>query len=265
MGEKEIVKNNEFSYFKFQADLGITNHLGGLQATRKLAESCNISKGKHVLNVGCGVGASSCYIAEKYGSGVMGVDISRAMIEKARERAKKRKLDQKVKFQLADATNLPFENKTFDIVISESVNAFIENRKKALLEYKRVCKFNGYVGLNEVTWNKPHPPDELQEYLSYATGIKEILTCNGWTKLIEECGLKKVISDCHGLNILWQWVEEVRTLSIKDNIKAWIKFFNFFLKDPNFRIYARKLYPSFRVVMNIINYFGYCLYVSRKH
>lgn len=259
----EVSISNESSYFKFQAELGITNHLGGLQATRKLVELCNISSGKRILTVGCGVGSSSCYIAGKYGCGITGVDIYKPMIDKAIERAEKRKLSHMVKFQVADATNLPFPNNTFDIVISESVNSFIEDCKRAIYEYKRVCKPNGYVGLNEVTWNTPDPPPELRNYLSYSTGIKRILTCSGWTKLIEECGFKKVGSECYHLNILWQWIEEIRTLSIKDLSKAWLKFFNFYLRDKNFRNYARKLYPSPKTIINIIKYFGYCLYASR--
>lgn len=253
---------NGFSYFKFQSELGITNHLGGLQATRRLAELCNISPSKKILNVGCGVGSSSCYIADKYGCEVMGVDIYKPMIEKAIEKTKKRKLSHIAKFQVADATNLPFPNNAFDIVISESVNSFIEDNKRAIYEYKRVCKPNGYVGLNEVTWNKPNPPHELQNYLSYSTGIKRILTCSGWTKLLKECGFKEVESECYHLNILWQWLEEVRTLSVKDLSKAWLKFFNFYLRDKNFKNYASKLYPSPKTIINIIKYFGYCLYAS---
>lgn len=235
-----------------------------MNTTRELVELCNISKEKYILNVGCGVGASSCYLARKYGSRVLGVDISKAMIEKSHERVKKRKLTGNVKFILADAINLPFHNNTFDIVISESVNAFIEERKIAIEEYKRVCKLCGYVGLNEVTWNKPNPPNELQKYLTQAMGIREILTNRGWRRLLEECGFKEVKSNCYRLNIIRQWIEEVRTPGIRDTIQAWFKFFNIYLKDRKFRNYARQLYPSFRIIIEILNYFGYCLYLAKN-
>ena len=54
-------------YFEIQADFGITKHLGGLRATRELAELCHMEKGKSVLVVGCGIGATACYLAERYG------------------------------------------------------------------------------------------------------------------------------------------------------------------------------------------------------
>ena len=83
---------------------------------------------------------------------VVAIDISRDMVKRAEERAKKKRVKDKVEFRVADAQNLPFEDDLFDAVISESVNAFIEDKQKAINEYKRVVKPGGYIGFNEATW-----------------------------------------------------------------------------------------------------------------
>jgi ubiquinone/menaquinone biosynthesis C-methylase UbiE len=259
---KVNVNRGKVNYFQLQANIGVTNHLGGLSATKKLVELCRISREKSVLNVGCGVGVNSCYIAEKYGSGVMGIDISQTMITKSRDRAKKKKLNDKVIFHIADAVNLPFKNNSFDMVIAESVNSFIEERERAIDEYRRVCKSGGFVGLNEVIWIKDNAPHEIQKYLTEALGIKEILTCNGWKKLLEEQGLKKVKAFCKHLNIFRQWIEEVRSPGVRDTMKAWFRFFNIFVRDKNLRDYTKRLYPSFSFVNNLLKYLGYGLYVA---
>ncbi len=49
-------------YFDWQVKVGATRHLGGLKATEDLVKSCNISKDKRVLEVGCGVGLTLCYV-----------------------------------------------------------------------------------------------------------------------------------------------------------------------------------------------------------
>lgn len=45
------------TFFDFAAQMGITKHIGGVEATEALIELCHIGKGKRVLDVGCGVGA----------------------------------------------------------------------------------------------------------------------------------------------------------------------------------------------------------------
>lgn len=77
----------EISVFEIQAYMDLTKHIGSLQATDELARLCQIGPGQYVLDVGCGVGATPAYLARQYGCRVVGVDISPAMIERARERA----------------------------------------------------------------------------------------------------------------------------------------------------------------------------------
>lgn len=54
-----------------------------------------------------------------------------------------------MEFHVADAQNLPFDDNQFDVVICESVNAFVPNRAKAASEYVRVIKSGGFLGMSE--------------------------------------------------------------------------------------------------------------------
>ncbi|MDI6888137.1 MAG: class I SAM-dependent methyltransferase [Methanocellales archaeon] len=85
--------------------------MGGLKATRELIELCHINKGKYVLDVGCGVGKTPCYVAKMYGCRVVGVDISERMVDRAKERAKREGVENRVEFRVADAQNLPFDRR----------------------------------------------------------------------------------------------------------------------------------------------------------
>ncbi len=149
------------TFFDFAAEVGITKHIGSLEATEALVELCHISKGKNVLDVGCGVGVTPCFIAKRYGCRVVGVDILEGMVERSKERAKREGVMDRVEFRIADAQDLPFEDDLFDAVITESVTAFPKDKQKAVNEYARVTKPGGYVGLNESTWLKVPPPPEL--------------------------------------------------------------------------------------------------------
>ena len=46
-----------------QAEIGVTKHIGGFEATSELLSLCHIESAREVLNVGCGIGVGSTYIA----------------------------------------------------------------------------------------------------------------------------------------------------------------------------------------------------------
>ncbi len=263
------MKNNALSseeiselYFEMQAAFGFTKHIGGLKATNELIELCHINKDKYVLDVGCGVGRTACYIAKKYGCKVVGVDITERMVQRSRERAKRESMEDKVKFQVADIQDLPLEDSLFDAVIGESVIAFPGDKQKALSECVRVIKPGGYVGLNETTWIKT-PPSELAEYFTRMTGAKPEVS-NGWGKLLKGAGLTDVVVRVREISALDQWINEIRGLDFRDYSRAWYRFLSLLIKSPACRRFAREALSMPRNIFSLFKYLGYGLYVGRK-
>jgi len=175
------------NYLDMQAYVGITKHNGGFEATNELLSLCHIEDAREVLNVGCGIGVASAYIARKYACHVVGVDISEKMIEWSRRRAREERVEDKVEFQIANVLELPFEADRFDVVICESVLGFVEDKRRAIRECVRVTKLGGYVGLNETFWVKELSP-ELAARIKGAVGAF-IPTVELWRALWEESGL----------------------------------------------------------------------------
>ncbi len=131
--------NKQKTFFDYAAGVGLTKHIGGKTATDELVGLCEIGESKYVLDVGCGVGVTPCYLAREYGCKVVGVDILEGMIERANERVVRENLRDKLELRVADAQGLPFANDTFDAVITESVTAFPDNKQQAIREYHRVA------------------------------------------------------------------------------------------------------------------------------
>jgi ubiquinone/menaquinone biosynthesis C-methylase UbiE len=162
--EKEDAGTEETKYYDFMARMGTPYfHFGGLPSTRQLADLCKIDETKEVLAVGCGTGYSIIELAKEYGSTVVGIDISEVMINKAHERLEKENLGNQIKFQVADAHDLPFEDNRFDVVITEFVSIFLD-KQKAFREYFRVVKPEGYVGVNELS-KLDEIPEEAHEII----------------------------------------------------------------------------------------------------
>ena len=93
-------------------------------------------KGKKLLDVGCGAGVHAKAYVNK-GAKVQGIDISKTMVEMARERCKG------VDFKVGSMNKLPYASGTFDVVTASLVTDYIKDLKKALLEVNRVMKKGG--------------------------------------------------------------------------------------------------------------------------
>lgn len=97
----------------------------------------------HILDVGCGIGGSSLYLAQKFEASVTGITLSPVQASRAKERAKAAGMSQKTDFLVADALNMPFADNSFDLVWSLESGEHMPDKKKFLQECYRVLKPGG--------------------------------------------------------------------------------------------------------------------------
>jgi arsenite methyltransferase len=257
--------DNEQTFFDFAAEVGLSKHLGGVDATLELVDLCHISEGNYVLDVGCGVGVTPCFIAKRCGCRVFGVDILEGMIERSRERAQREGIADRVEFRVADAQDLPFEDDLFDAVITESVTAFPEDKQKASNEYARVTKPGGYVGLNESVWLKVPPPPEVVAWASRDVGANvEPLTSDAWVGLLERAGLREIVARTYEINVRTEAKEIFRRYGIAGMLGIWGKILSLYARNPAYRRFVKEVQEGGVVPKNLDEYFGYGLYVGRK-
>lgn len=255
----------EQTFFDFAAEVGLTKHLGGVEATEELVELCRIGEGKYVLDVGCGAGVTPCYLAKRHNCRVVGVDISERMVERSRERAKKEGVADRVEFRVADAQDLPFEGELFDAVITESVTAFPEDKQRALREYARVTKPGGYVGLNESTWLKVPPPPKVVAWANQEVGASvQPLTRDGWRDLLEGAGLREIVVRVSAIDTRHEAKGVVRRYGCMGMLLTMSRVVRLYLRSPAYRRFVKRVGGSGVVPENLDEYFGYGIYVGKK-
>lgn len=94
-----------------------------IQLIEHMAEHTDIKYGSNVLDIGCGMGATSVYLAKHFRSSVVGITISPVQIEMCNKAAVGTGLD--VKFMLMDAEQMTFPEKQFDLLWSvESISHY---------------------------------------------------------------------------------------------------------------------------------------------
>lgn len=120
----------------------------------------NIQKGDTVLDLGSGAG-NDCFVAraEVGESGkVIGVDFTPAMVDKARENAAKRGF-KNVEFREGDIEDLPVENNSVDVVISNCVLNLLPAKDRIFHEIYRVLKPGGHFCISDIVLQGELPPE----------------------------------------------------------------------------------------------------------
>lgn len=264
---ERIPPEQDFSYFDAQASWGVTKHMGGMEATDELAALCQIAEGHSILEVGCGTGVTACHLAKRYGCQVIGVDLSGEIVRWALRRARRKGIEHRVDFRTADAQNLPFEEHRFDAVLCESVTSFPQDKQRAVNEYVRVTKPGGYVGLNEGTWIQDSPSSELVEYVARTMAKASFLSADGWKALLEAAGLCDILVRTYKISPFSQRLNEMRGLDFQDRLdrlRGVKDFVLLYVRNANFRQYAKEIMPSAKIIKSLFQYLGYGLYVGRK-
>ena len=109
-----------------------------------LCEAMDLKAGSKVLDVAAGNGMASLAAARRWCE-VTSTDYVPALLERGRARAAAEGMT--MEFMEADAENLPFDNDSFDVVLSTFGVMFTPNQDKAAAELIRVCRPNGKIGL----------------------------------------------------------------------------------------------------------------------
>lgn len=250
----------EAGYFELQAYTGTTKHGGGLNTTRELVKLCHIDTASYVLDVGCGAGATPSYLAKEVGCRVVAVDLREAMIARAKERARREGLEERIEFRVADARGLPFEDSLFDAVLCESVASFIEEKQKVVHELTRVLRPGGYVGLNEEIWIETPPASLVKEVKRIFSVEPDVPKEGDWRVMLEQAGLQDIVVSRHKFTARGE-SSQIKRYRVQDMAAMFYRTLGLYLKNPAFRDYMRE---RSRPPVDAFKYFGYGLFVGRK-
>jgi len=136
-----------------------------------LCEALDLRAGARVLDVAAGNGNATLAAARRW-CDVVSTDYVPALLERGRARASAEGLP--VKFEQADAENLPYADQTFDVVMSTFGVMFTADQDKAASEMARVCKSGGRIGL--ANWTPTSFVGELfkltPKYITPPAGVK---------------------------------------------------------------------------------------------
>ncbi|XP_027175944.1 probable tocopherol O-methyltransferase, chloroplastic isoform X3 [Coffea eugenioides] len=160
-------------------------------------------KPRNILDVGCGIGGSTRYLASKYGAQAKGITLSPVEAERARVLTAAQGLEsQQVSFEVADALNQPFADGSFDLIWCIECENHISDKTKFVHELNRVAAPGATIIL--LTWchrdlspleNDLHPDEKkLLTQTGSRSRVKWISTAD-YINLFQSCSFQIKYAD----------------------------------------------------------------------
>lgn len=204
-----------YTYIEGLNQLGVGGaHPGGLQLTKKLLMREKLDHTKVILDAGCGTGQTSAFLTQQYGCKVVAIDTSEMMVEKAKRRFSSLNLN--IETKQGNIERLPFDNETFDIVLSESVLAFTQF-PSSLREINRVLKPTGKLIAIEMVVESPLSKEEMKEITDFYQ-FTQLRSEQGWLDELEKSGFKTIQVEQFDLSNDPIHLEDAPDFQISDDI-----------------------------------------------
>lgn len=152
-----------------------------------------LKPGETVLDLGSGAGVDVFRAANAVGSDgyVIGVDMTPEMITRARANAAKGEYTN-VEFRLGDIENLPVDDNSVDVVISNCVINLVPDKMRVFNEIHRVLKPGGRFSVSDIVTQGDIPDSIRQDMKMWAGCVSGALDRDIYLGLVEEAGFSSI-------------------------------------------------------------------------
>jgi len=248
--------NEESLSSRIWRQTGITEHLRGIKATRKLLNELDIHDQSIGLIPGCGTGYSAKMISVHQPCRLVAADLDGRTLLEARKRLQATPAGHRVHFIRANAQALPLRGLEADFVLIESMLVFCDI-ERVLSEVHRNLGGNGILLVNEMTYLK-EPPDALQRQVHDLLGIQVYLK-ETWLEQFSRAGFSICKVSTHPIRLMDQWISH---MVVDGPVRYFRASFNG-LTDPVIR---RQIFNPgvMRTLFSFQKYIGYGLFVLKK-
>ena len=166
---------------------------GGAEEVAAMLQGVD-ARGRHVLEIGSGLGAAAIALVETYGArSVLGVDVEPHLVEHSRERAAAAGLEERIRFQLVEPGPLPFDDGAFDMVFSKDAIVHIPDKAACYADVLRTLAPGGvFVGSDWLRGGEETYTSDAREWLDFVHLDFRMETLDETRRALERSGFERV-------------------------------------------------------------------------
>jgi tocopherol O-methyltransferase len=161
----------------------------------QLARQAAIPRGAKVLDIGCGFGGSSIWLARQFDCSVRGITISPVQQRIATKRARAAGLSDRVRFEVLDANEMEFASASFDVIWVIECSEHLRDKARFVAECARILRPHGVLAL--CSWLaveplKSTPRTEVLERVCRGMLCPSLGSFNDYVGWMEESGFEQI-------------------------------------------------------------------------
>ena len=241
---------------KFLARLGKTRlRPGGKKATEWLFKQAEFTPQSRVLEIACNMATTSIDIAKRFNCHIIGIDMDKSALAKAKQNVIKNNVSQLVDIQQADASKLPFADNSFDVVINEAMLTMYADKAKARLinEYFRVLKPGGKLLTHDIMLDNPKNSQDVMAQIHNAINVNaQPMSHDDWINLFSTIGFINIKSEHAAMTLM-----SPRGMITDEGFFGAIKIIGNALHKQN-RPQFIQMFKTFRKNKKYLNYIAIC-------
>ena len=153
----------------------------------------SLKPGEVVLDLGSGAGIDCFLAARQVGptGKVIGLDMTAEMVAKAQDNARKGGFEN-IEFRLGEIENMPIENDSVDVIISNCVINLVPDKTKAFTETYRVLKPGGRMMISDIVLTKELPVAIKESVEAYVGCLSGAVMKEEYLRLIKQAGFRDI-------------------------------------------------------------------------
>ena len=152
-------------------------------------------QGKRILDIGSGIGGPALEMANTHGATVIGIDLEAPLVERANADAAAAGLAESCSFQTVEVGPLPFEDASFDIVISSGALTQTEDKAGMFAEIYRVLSPGGWFSCYDWMRNSGEYSEDMLYFFEVEGLTYAMETIEGQAELLKAAGFESVESE----------------------------------------------------------------------
>lgn len=178
--------------------MGEQIHIGGMAESMVLAQKSGVKAGDKVLDLCSALGAGLRFLVKNFKVQGYGLDATEHMVKQARELDAGEKLTGKIEYKIGDVKEIPWPEKTFDVVWGEDAWCYVDNKEAIIKEAARVLKKGGTLAFSDWIEGSAGLTDaEAERVCNGKMGMTfpYLETQKGYDALIKKYGFQLVSSE----------------------------------------------------------------------
>ena len=153
------------------------------------------TRGKSILDIGCGIGGPVFEMAARHGAKVTGIDLEAPLIARAQKRARELKLDDVTDFRVVEVGDLPFADGAFDIVVTSGALTQTEDKRAVFRDCHRVLVPGGVVSCYDWMRSERDYSDDMYYWFKMEGLTYALETLQSYREILDDCGFEDVTTE----------------------------------------------------------------------